>query len=330
VAGAIAAGSLSVSRPSPSRMLTVAPTPTAMTTSAPTAATGSQPLWRRRPARCVGAIATAGPAGKGTSSADASGSVAPRSGGACSAAGAGAGTGRRAGAGSSAGGGTGGSALAATAASSRSASAGPIRATGSRSSSRVTTGSSGPSTSGGVKASMATACTISPIESRWNGDSPWTAVHNIAPSDHRSEAGPAPRPDMRSGAVYSGEPTKAPVSLMVPLSGIRAIPKSVSATRPVSRSISTFAGLTSRCWMSWPWAALSAPATALPILAASRGGSGPPRSSRRASDWPSMSSMTIHRWPRCSTTSCTTTTCGCRMRAALRASRSTRSRRSAV
>ena len=153
--------------------------------------------------------------------------------------------------------------------SSRSASAASIRRSGSRSRRPRTTGSSGAACAGGRISSKTTACRIPPNESRRNGDSPLSAAHSSAPSDHRSDSGPVRAPDIRSGAVYSGEPTKDPVSVSVVAPATCAIPKSVSTTRPVPVSRSTFAGLMSRCRTPAACAARSAPSRSMPIRAAS-------------------------------------------------------------
>lgn len=64
-------------------------------------------------------------------------------------------------------------------------------------------------------------------ESRWKGDAPLTAVHSGAPTDHRSAAGPAGAPEIRSGAVHSGEPTRAPSSVRGVVPQTWATPTSV-------------------------------------------------------------------------------------------------------
>lgn len=66
---------------------------------------------------------------------------------------------------------------------------------------------------------------------RRNGDTPSVAAYSTTPSDHRSEAGPGRWPSTRSGAMYSGEPTKPPVSVRLVSPSIWAMPKSVSTTR---------------------------------------------------------------------------------------------------
>lgn len=170
-----------------------------------------------------------------------------------------------------------------------------------------------------------TACMIPPSESRRNGDSPVSAAHSIAPSDHRSDSGPVRSPAMRSGAVYSGEPTKEPVSVSVVAPLTCAIPKSVSTTRSLPASTSTFAGFRSRCSTPAACATRSAPSSAIPIRAASRASTVPVRESRSASEPPSINSMTMYGRSPCSTTSWTTMTFGWLSWATARASRRVRS-----
>jgi len=91
--------------------------------------------------------------------------------------------------------------------------------------------------------------------------------------------------------MYAGEPTSAPVAVIVPSPAIRAMPKSVSTTRPFS-STSTLSGLTSRCTMPARCAAPSASATCSTTIAATSG-SGTPRACRNfESDGPRTSSVT--------------------------------------
>ncbi len=122
----------------------------------------------------------------------------------------------------------------------------------------------------------------------------------MMPSDHRSAAGWSGAPRMRSGAMYSGEPTMPPVTVSEVLPATAAIPKSVStADEPPSRS-RTFAGLTSRWWIPAACAARSPASTSRPRRMASAGGSGP----RSARPWrlsPGSSSITSHGYGSMST-----------------------------
>ena len=88
--------------------------------------------------------------------------------------------------------------------------------------------------------------------------------------------GPRPRPDIRSGAMNSREPTNSPLMVRDSSPWMWAMPKSVSTTRPCCPS-STLAGFTSRCTMPLACAAFRAPTTASPIRADSAG-----RAARRA------------------------------------------------
>ena len=109
-----------------------------------------------------------------------------------------------------------------------------------------------------------------------------------------------------------------------------AMPKSVSSTWPSSASI-TFAGFTSRCTIPAACAASSASSSAAATRAACATDSGPYCSTCSSSVWPATSCITVHGTPSSTTTSCTATTFGwSRSRAALRASRSARRRRSSI
>ncbi len=164
-----------------------------------------------------------------------------------------------------------------------------------------------------------TAWRVAGVCERRNGETPSTAAYSTTPSDQRSEAGPGCWPRTRSGAMNSGEPTNAPVSVSPCSPSTWAMPKSVRTTRSPLPS-STLSGLTSRCRTPASWAASSAPRTARPILAASRA-SRVPSWRRSPSEWPVTSSMTTQGLPSSTTTSCTVTTAGCSIRAAARASR---------
>ncbi len=135
-----------------------------------------------------------------------------------------------------------------------------------------------------------------------NGPCPSTAAHKVAPSDHRSEAGEASSPRMRSGAVKPGEPITMPVWVSRGSSWKVAMPKSVSTARS-SRVSSTLLGLTSRCITPAACATVSADSSWRPISAARRGGSGPEVASTWSSDWAWTSCMTIHGRPSSSATS---------------------------
>ncbi len=62
------------------------------------------------------------------------------------------------------------------------------------------TGASGPAWRGSSASSSTTACMVLSGEVRRNGERPSTAVYSVAPSAHRSEAGPGSWPRTRSGA----------------------------------------------------------------------------------------------------------------------------------
>ncbi len=124
----------------------------------------------------------------------------------------------------------------------------------------------------------------------------------MTPSDHRSDPGPGSRPNARSGARNSGEPTTSPVMVMAEEPSRLAIPKSPSTTRP-SLAISTLAGFTSRCSTPESCADRSAARTCSPTCAARCGVIGPSASSTSASDSPRTSSITIQGRPSSEATS---------------------------
>ena len=124
----------------------------------------------------------------------------------------------------------------------------------------------------------------------------------VAPSDHRSEAGDASSPRIRSGAVNPGEPITMPVWVSLGSSWKVAMPKSVSTARS-SLPSSTLLGLTSRCMTPAACATLSADSSWRAISAARRGGSGPEAASSWSSDCAWISCITIHGRPPSSATS---------------------------
>ena len=98
---------------------------------------------------------------------------------------------------------------------------------------------------GGSELMMADIVVMAP-PARSKGPCPSTAAYRVAPSDHRSDAGVAGLPWMRSGAVKPGQPITMPVWVSFGSPWKVAMPKSVSTARPPSPS-STLLGLTSRC-----------------------------------------------------------------------------------
>ncbi len=158
-----------------------------------------------------------------------------------------------------------------------------------------------------------------------NGPRPSTAAYRVAPSDHRSEAGLAGCPRIRSGAQNPGVPMTMPAWVSPGSPCKVAMPKSVSTALP-SGVIRMLPGLTSRCTTPAACAVPSASSSVMPIIAARAGGSGPSSARTWASDLDGTSSMMIHGVPPASITSCTVTTPGWLSRAATRASRIERSR----
>ncbi len=158
--------------------------------------------------------------------------------------------------------------LAPAAASSRPAAAASGRACGFRCSKASMTWHSGPADRGRGASSLAMAARIAMELPRLSkGPRPSTAAYRVAPSDHRSEAGVARSPRMRSGAVNPGVPITIPAWVR-PLSPSRvAMPKSVSTAR-LSGPSSTLLGFTSRCRMPAACAQASAPSTRMPRSAA--------------------------------------------------------------
>src|SRR5215213_7732819 len=235
------------------------------------------------------------------------------------------------------------------------------RRTGSLSRRASRTGPSGPARAGWPGGSARMAARVAAGWPRSNGAAPSTANHRVAPSAHRSAAGPAGRPVACSGATYGSDPNTAvgsrppagapgppvpaspflipatpspppgPAAPATPLrvrwvsSWREAMPKSASLTRPSGATI-TLAGLTS--WWTIPaaWAASSASTSCSPARAAAAGSSGPDRSTSSRRVGAGTSSMTRNRRPSASTTSWMVTNPGWLSRAAARASRSARSR----
>lgn len=149
----------------------------------------------------------------------------------------------------------------------RAASAAGSRSAGSLRSSPSSTGASAPARRGGGNSVSTTARRVSSGVACRKGETPSTAVYSMIPSAHRSEAGPGSRPDARSGARNSGEPTTSPVMVIEEEPSRVAIPKSPSTTRP-SLAIRTLPGFTSRCSTPESCAARSAASTCSPMCAA--------------------------------------------------------------
>ncbi len=106
----------------------------------------------------------------------------------------------------------------------------------------------------------------------------------------------------RSGEMKCGEPSTMPGVVSCTSVGIRATPKSVSTQRP-SLQISTLAGFTSRCSTPCACATSSAPSSAMPIFATTRGATGPSSITMSARLRASSSSITIQGRPFSWTTS---------------------------
>ncbi len=163
---------------------------------------------------------------------------------------------------------------------------------------------------------------------RRNGERPVSAVCRVTPALHRSPAGVVPPDSSRSGGMYSGEPISVPVRVIAVPPSTVAMPKSVMTTRSPPSTI-TLPGLMSRCTTPARCAACSPSSSPRASRAARAGGGGPSARSSSSSERPRSSSITTHGVPPWSKTSCTVTTDGCSIRAAARASRSTRCRVSA-
>ncbi len=176
------------------------------------------------------------------------------------------------------------------------------RSSGSRRSSAEMTGPSAPAAvaCGASSLMMADMVVIAPPR-RSNGPCPSTAAYSVAPSDHRSDAGDASPPRIRSGAVNPGDPITMPVWVSRGSPWKVAMPKSVSTAR--SSASSTLLGLTSRCSTPAPCATVSADSSWRPISAARCGDSGPEVASIWSSDGARISCMTIHGRPSSSATS---------------------------
>ena len=94
-----------------------------------------------------------------------------------------------------------------------------------------------------------------------------------------------------SGARYWAVPITWPVAVSGTWSARRAMPKSVTFTRPVG-VIMRLPGLTSRCTSPWAWAAESAAAVCAMIRRVRSGESTFSFSRMEDSGWPGTSSMT--------------------------------------
>ena len=211
-----------------------------------------------------------------------------------------------------------------TSSSSRRASTGRARRSGSFSSIAASAGTRVRDFSYGVGGSCTTFASVSMASPPENGARPSAAAYRVAPSPHRSAGGPASWPLMISGAMYDGDPTSSPVPVMVSSPAARAMPKSVSFTRPSVPS-RMLPGLTSRWVIPAACAASSAPRTARPTVATRSGCSGPSSLITSASDRDGTSSMTTQGRASSSSTSKRVTTLGWPSRAIARASRSVRS-----
>ena len=212
------------------------------------------------------------------------------------------------------------------------------RRAGSLTSRASRTGSSGPARVRRPGGSWRMAPRVATGPPRSNGAEPSTANHSVAPSAHRSAAGPARWPLACSGATYGSDPKAAvmvrsascpaaatPVRVRWVSSWSEAIPKSASLARPSAVTM-TFAGLTS--WWTIParWAASRASTSSSPTRAAAAHPTGPDPSTRSRRVGASTSSMTRNSRSSASTTSWRVTTPGWLSRAAALASRSARSR----
>ncbi len=186
-----------------------------------------------------------------------------------------------------------------------------------------TTGCSNASPLSGGTGSVITAVSVDSAEPLSYGGTPSTIAYKVAPSDHRSAGGPGTPPRARSGEMYDGAPTSMPVDVTDGSPSTRAIPKSVSTTRP-SCPISTFDGFTSRCRMPTRCASASTPSSSNATSAARCGGSTPSVRMTSLSERDSISSITIQGRPSSSTTSYTVTAPLCRIRAMAFASVSVR------
>ncbi len=145
---------------------------------------------------------------------------------------------------------------------------------------------------GGAGAELRTDWRVAGVLLRRNGETPSVAAYRTTPRDQRSDAGPGRWPNTRSGAMYSGDPTKPPVSVRLVSPSICAMPKSVRTTRSW-RPSRTLSGFTSRCRTPAAWAASRAPSTWRPMRAASRA-SRVPSCNASPSERPVTSSITIH------------------------------------
>src|SRR6266540_3445608 len=158
---------------------------------------------------------------------------------------------------------------------------------------RSTTGPSAPRR----RACRGGSFTIAFRTSNWalldlKGGSPSTAKYRVAPSAHRSVAGPTSSPLICSGAMNAGEPTTTPVTVSSGSPVSEAVPKSVSLVVPSSRT-STLLGFTSRWTIPARCAASRVASSRRPTMAARRGSSGPLAATNWSRVGASTSSMTM-------------------------------------
>src|SRR6266536_1068300 len=158
---------------------------------------------------------------------------------------------------------------------------------------RSTTGPSAPRR----RACRGGSFTIAFRTSNWalldlKGGSPSTAKYRVAPSAHRSVAGPTSSPLICSGAMYVGEPPSPPVTVSSGSPVSEAVPKSVSLVVPSSRT-STLLGFTSRWTIPARCAASRVASSRRPTMAARRGSSGPLAATNWSRVGASTSSMTM-------------------------------------
>ena len=125
-----------------------------------------------------------------------------------------------------------------------------------------------------------------------NGGRPVAANAASEPSENTSMAGATATPEICSGAMNCGEPTRMPVRVTAVASAAQAMPKSI--TRGPSGASSTLDGLRSRCTTPAWWIACSASAT--PAISSSTvpGGIGPWLVTVSCRDGPGTYAVTSH------------------------------------
>ena len=165
------------------------------------------------------------------------------------------------------------------------------------------------------------------IEPRPNGGRPVAAKANVAAQPHQSVAAVTAAPSMTSGDRYPGVPMTSPVAVNRGSSATWAMPKSMTTGSPSSSS-RTLPGLRSRCTTPTAWIASRAPCNPRARSSKSPADSGPRVSTRSSRASPAIYRVTTKGRSPDRSQSMIGATLGCRIRARVATSRSSRARAS--